>query len=179
LSEPGEIAARHWQEIPERFPYARLGEWVVMPNHVHGIVIIDHPDGDSADPPGTDAIYRVSPDDSTDAIYRVSPVPPVSPDDGRDAMNRVSTTDGDRGGITGHHNPMLHDNLSRVMRWYKGRCTFEIRKTTPDFDWLERFNDHIIRDQAAYDRIEAYIVQNPQRWGEDRYHPDNPDHDDA
>ncbi|MEZ4829673.1 MAG: transposase [Bacteroidia bacterium] len=148
LSEPGEIAARHWQEIPERFPYARLGEWVVMPNHIHGIVIIDHPD----DPPGRDAINRVSTD---------------------------HTTVRDPGGITGHHNPMLYDNLSRVMRWYKGRCTFEIRKTTPDFNWQERFYDHIIRDQASYDRVEFYIRQNPQRWGDDRYHPNNPDHDDA
>ena len=41
----GELADRYWYEIPERFPYARLDAWVVMPNHVHGILIIDKPAG--------------------------------------------------------------------------------------------------------------------------------------
>jgi hypothetical protein len=34
------IAERCWQEIPEHFPVVVLDEWVVMPNHVHGIIII-------------------------------------------------------------------------------------------------------------------------------------------
>ena len=31
------------------------------------------------------------------------------------------------GGFAGIKNPMLHDNISRVIRWYKGRCSFEKR----------------------------------------------------
>src|SRR3990172_3298186 len=40
LSSIGNIASRYWQEIPNHFPHVQLDEYVVMPNHVHGIVII-------------------------------------------------------------------------------------------------------------------------------------------
>lgn len=40
LSSIGEIAKKCWEEIPERFPTVRLDEHVIMPNHVHGIIII-------------------------------------------------------------------------------------------------------------------------------------------
>lgn len=45
LSEMGKIADKCWLEIPEHFPFVKLGNHIVMPNHVHGIVIIDKPDG--------------------------------------------------------------------------------------------------------------------------------------
>ncbi len=44
LSEIGKIANRCWKEIPDHFPFVKLGEFVVMPNHVHGIIVIDKKD---------------------------------------------------------------------------------------------------------------------------------------
>ncbi len=43
LSEIGKLAEKFWQEIPEYFPFVTLDEFVVMPNHVHGIIVIDKP----------------------------------------------------------------------------------------------------------------------------------------
>ena len=40
LSEAGQIAAECWRAIPQHFPHVALDEWVVMPNHVHGIIAI-------------------------------------------------------------------------------------------------------------------------------------------
>ncbi|MBU0577734.1 hypothetical protein KJ742_01010, partial [Patescibacteria group bacterium] len=47
LSDVGCLAAKFWQDIPNHFPFVRLDQWVVMPNHVHGIVVIDNPHSDS------------------------------------------------------------------------------------------------------------------------------------
>ncbi len=44
LNEIGKIANDCWLEIPEHFPFVKLGNHVIMPNHVHGIVVIDKPD---------------------------------------------------------------------------------------------------------------------------------------
>ncbi len=44
LSEIGKMAVKYWDEIPQHFPFVKLGAFVVMPDHVHGIVIIDKPD---------------------------------------------------------------------------------------------------------------------------------------
>lgn len=42
LSAMGEIVDKYWNEIPKHYPLARLDEYVIMPNHIHGIIeIID------------------------------------------------------------------------------------------------------------------------------------------
>jgi putative transposase len=41
LSEIGRLAQKYWYQIPDHFPFVKLDEFVVMPNHVHGIIIID------------------------------------------------------------------------------------------------------------------------------------------
>lgn len=41
LNQIGELADRYWYEIPEHFPFVELGNFVVMPNHIHGILIIN------------------------------------------------------------------------------------------------------------------------------------------
>jgi putative transposase len=61
-SDLGQYAHECWQVIPNHFLFVRLGAFVVMPNHVHGIIIIDKPiDGD---------------DDCRDAKFCVSTAPP-------------------------------------------------------------------------------------------------------
>lgn len=41
LSPLGQWADDCWQAIPDHFPFVELGEYVVMPNHVHGVVVIN------------------------------------------------------------------------------------------------------------------------------------------
>jgi putative transposase len=41
LNECGEIIAETWQWLAIQYPYIELGAWIVMPNHFHGILIID------------------------------------------------------------------------------------------------------------------------------------------
>ena len=43
LAPLGQAAWDCWFAIPEHFPFVLLDEFVAMPNHVHGIVIIDKP----------------------------------------------------------------------------------------------------------------------------------------
>lgn len=42
LSPIGEYAQNFWMEIPKHFPFVELGNFVVMPNHTHGILIINN-----------------------------------------------------------------------------------------------------------------------------------------
>jgi REP element-mobilizing transposase RayT len=41
LSEFGYIASQIWYEIPVHFPFIDLDAFVVMPNHIHGIIVIN------------------------------------------------------------------------------------------------------------------------------------------
>lgn len=44
LSKTGEIAAQHWNNITVYYSNIELDEFVVMPNHVHGIIVIKNCD---------------------------------------------------------------------------------------------------------------------------------------
>ncbi|MBN1387952.1 MAG: transposase [Bacteroidales bacterium] len=125
LNDDGKIAEKYWKNIPERYNYAFLDSYVIMPDHIHGIIQIKK-----------------------------------NIKNCRDAINRVST----KGGITEGNNPMLNDNISRIINWYKGRVTFEIRKKNPRFSWQPRFNDHIIRNKQSLKKIRKYILNNPVNW---------------
>lgn len=79
--------------------------------------------------------------------------------DSKDAISRVST-----GGVIKNNNSMLYHNLSCIIRWYKGRTTFEIHKSNVKFVLQTRFYDHIIRDFDSYLMIKEYIQNNPAKW---------------
>lgn len=132
-----------WQKIPDQFSYVALDEFVVMPDHFHGIVLIRKDAGIS--------------DAGGDAINRVCTDPDENPQGICDDQQK------NRGGVTGDKNPMLHENLSRVIRWFKGRASFEIRKIEPGFAWHERFHESIIRDDEALQKIRRYIRENPEK----------------
>lgn len=40
LNEWGRIAEARWQEIPKHFPHVELDQFVIMPNHMHGILFL-------------------------------------------------------------------------------------------------------------------------------------------
>lgn len=42
LNDAGQIANQCWNEIPMHFPNVILHEYIVMPNHIHGIIQLTH-----------------------------------------------------------------------------------------------------------------------------------------
>ena len=40
LNAAGRVASTQWLQLAYRFTNLELGEWVIMPNHVHGILVI-------------------------------------------------------------------------------------------------------------------------------------------
>ena len=151
LSEMGQMADELWKKIPEQFPYVKLHKHVIMQDHMHGIIEISKtgsitsPDAESLETHSVKTRYIASPvlPDTKSASHASSPASPT------------------KGGITGNQNPMLQQNIPRIIRWYKGRCTFEIRKKHPHFKWHTKYYDRIIRNEKGFYNIEKYIEMNP------------------
>ena len=40
LNQAGEMVKRVWDELPDRFPNIEMDAFVVMPNHIHGIIVV-------------------------------------------------------------------------------------------------------------------------------------------
>ena len=165
LSEIGKLVEQFWIEIPNQFLFIELGNFVIMPNHVHGIIIINKLHTNSQ---VETRFISSNNSNTTDETRFIS-------------SNNSNTTDETRliaslqeqpiknGGFAGDKNPMFHENISKIIRWYKGRCSFEIRKIHADFGWQSRFHDHIIRNANSFENIQNYIQENPERWENDKF----------
>jgi putative transposase len=111
LSAAGLMLDLWWHKLPDKFPTVALDTYVIMPDHLHGIVWLQ--------PSSTEA-----------------------------------TT------------------LGTTIQWFKTMTTNAyirgVRDATwPAFDrrlWQRDYYEHIVRDEAALERIRAYIAANPARW---------------
>lgn len=160
FSPAGCIAAQEWRRTPEVRPYVRLGAWIVMPNHVHGLIGITtespgHDDatgtdtsecdgsnttGDDGDSDGADASHR-SGSKSTDPTpvdgsrHAQSNSPKSVP---VDASRRDASTQENTGGSNDEFRLHAH-SLGAIIGQYKSVCTKRIRAACrPDFGWQSR-----------------------------------------
>jgi len=150
FNEIGRIAQDCWLEIPEHFPFVKLGNHVVMPNHVHGIVVIDKPDDER--------------NDKSDG--RNVPNVPNAPNVETPNLG-VSTTAKRTNAASEKWNP---GTLGVIVNQYKRAVTIRARKIHVDFAWQPRFHDHIIRDERSFQKITEYIINNPLNWSNDQFH---------
>ena len=145
LSEIGEMADLFWNEIPKHFPFVELCEYVVMPNHVHGIIIIDKPNGGNGKAIGNAIV-------ETDFV---------------ETQNFASLRPQQ------HHQVNAFgpqsQNLASIIRGYKTGVKKYATINRIDFAWQPRFHDHIIRNNDSLNRIANYILNNPLNWAEDKF----------
>ena len=152
LNEVGKIAEKCWFEIPKHFPNTELDIFQIMPNHMHFVLRILDAEDIGGNRRG--AIYCAQ---TNNAINQ-------------GAINCAPTG----GGFSGAKSPLLNPNsLSKIIRWFKGRITFEVRKSGFGFEWQRNYYEHIIRNEQSYNEIYNYIQSNPQTWDRDRNNPTN------
>ncbi len=168
LSPIGKLAHEFWAEIPDHFPFVKLHAFVVMPNHVHGIIEISNNTGET--------LHATSVTDAKDAKDVRDATSVTDAKDAKDAMDVRDVRDAK---LVGEGCDFKNEkmaaispkkgSLASIVRSYKSAVSKEARKIKPSFKWQTRFYDHIIRDDQAYIRISNYIDNNPRKWGEDKF----------
>ncbi|NCC74287.1 MAG: hypothetical protein EOM06_12955 [Sphingobacteriia bacterium] len=185
LSEPGIFAEKFWYEIPYHFPFVILDAFVVMPNHIHGIIIINKDDDGrgkitQTSNKTTKTIAQTSesaqtPEPGVCIPFRQNPFQSVQPPDSGGSPSELPPSESslqppDSGAPTGGKNPKWKPAiLGVILNQYKRMCTINIRKINPDFEWQPRFHDHIIRNEREYYTIRNYIINNPTNWDKDKF----------
>jgi REP element-mobilizing transposase RayT len=151
-SPMGGIVQRCWDAIPEHMPMVVLDACIVMPNHMHGIIVItertDVPPrvGAGNFPP----LRGMEPDPT-------GPPPPDDPDAPRKRPIAI----------------MVKNSLGHIMQTFKAAVSRQVYRDglllggTPV--WQRGYYEHIIRDDGEWMRIADYIRDNPANWGKDRF----------
>jgi putative transposase len=138
LSRVGVAAQDSWRQIPEHHEGVELDYYQIMPNHVHGILILGACE-DANNEVRRDVQLNV-PTDNGGPLYSSR----------REAMSALSPKKG---------------SLSVIIRTFKAAVTTHARiHGFSSFGWQERFHDHIIRNDADLTRIREYIANNPLQW---------------
>jgi len=151
MSPLGQIVDDCWWSIPEHFPNIKLGAAVVMPNHIHGIIIIHENDG-AGKKTRVGATQWAAP--TTMGQKTINPT------------GAPSTPTRPKGPTRGSLGAILGATKMAITR----RAERELNSANI---WQRNYYEHILRDQADWERITAYIIDNYLNWVEDEENPVN------
>ena len=144
LNDAGKMVEQIWNKIPNDFNHTRLHEFIIMPNHTHGIIEIT-----PATPVGADSIS--------------APMDTV-PTDTRAEMDSAPTSLVAVAGI-----PQIIQSFKRCSTI--AYINMVKQNILPPFDkrvWQRNYWEHIIRNENEYYRIAQYIMDNPKKWALDK-----------
>ncbi len=148
LSEIGKWTAKQIEQTAViRQNDVEIPMFVVMPNHVHLIVVYNRvvPCRDASNASACRDTSNVSADNVPDNVSA----------DARGASLRFGPQSG---------------NLASVVRGIKSAVTKYANEHDIPFAWQPRFHDHIIRNQIEMNHIANYIQNNPMKWELDRFY---------
>ena len=195
LNEAGKMVEMEWLALGERFPAIRLHEYIVMPNHFHGIIEIvgsplvgDHRN-EKGQPQGiapTSAPGNAP--TSAPGIGQpqgIAPTPPpgnaptAPPGIGQPQGIAPTPTSAQKtvGEIMGAFKSITTGKYIEGVKKHKCVCINNKTCTCSGwkiFDkklWQRNYWEHIIRNEESYQRISQYILKNPAKWVEDQLHP--------
>ena len=137
-NEFGEIVARTWNDLPNHNPHVILDAFVVMPNHVHGIIVI------------VDDLFVGA---------GSKPAQSTTVQSGSETAPAIGKTTARRHGL---------QEIVRQFKTFSARRINAVRGTPGETVWQRNYYEHIIRNEPALHRIREYIRNNPVQWHLDR-----------
>ena len=156
LSAAGEIVSCVWRRTPMVRPGIEMDAFVIMPNHLHGIVSIRFCRGDSVNRP-----MDIGEDGRATRPHGGRQIISAEADD---LCCRVAPT-----------TPTLKPNtIGAIVSQFKSISTKIIRESAfSGFYWQRNYYEHIIRNGSELSQIRKYILENPADWDEDQDNPKN------
>ncbi len=192
LSECGRIIDEYWQEIPRHFFAVYLDKFIVMPDHMHGIIIINKnkkindasPFIGFQDISGKDGAMPEKPiltnRSGRDGAMPEKPI--LTNRSGRDGAMPEKSISTNRSGRDGAM-PRLYNGTKKIVLPIPGSLpvivgSFKsitaklIHQCNPDFNWQTRYYDRIIKNETELFNVRQYIKNNPLNWEIDRNNQD-------
>jgi REP element-mobilizing transposase RayT len=147
LNEYSIILKDCWFDLPNHYPNIKLDAFCIMPNHIHGIIVIDNP------------------------VIVETGLKPVSTTHSQPVyMNSTNSTDPiktEPAIIIERHGLF---EFVRALKTFSARRINLLKQEIGHSVWQSRFHDHIIRDDDSLQRIREYIVNNPTTWQDDKFY---------
>jgi REP element-mobilizing transposase RayT len=153
-NEFGNVARDEWFKTTQLRPNVQLyeDEFVVMPNHIHGIIwIVDNSDT------------------SVGAERRSA----LSRNENRPGLNMTTSIRAEQRSAPTNNRHVISGSLGAIVRGYKSAVAYRInalRDTRSVPVWQRNYYEHIVRNDVDHQNIWDYMQTNPQRWDDDQLH---------
>lgn len=160
LSPAGEAVRSAWAGLQERFSNVVLDDFIIMPNHVHGIVFIVSQQRDRNRGTVDQGAMNCAP---TEAVDKTGCVGARFIAPGFIAPHGAAPHPGDQG-----------PPLGEIVRTFKAVSTRLIRRYHPGTPvWQRNYYERVVRNDAELDGVRWYIAENPLKWHLDADNPNN------
>jgi len=155
LSQEGIAVEKTWNQLTEHIKHIKLHEFIIMPNHIHGIIeILDDPE-EGANSAGTNFVGTNFVGTNFVRAIQESPqrkMPqPTTPQQMNIKQRRKM-------------------KLSKIIGKFKmlsAKSINIIRENGGGAVWQRNYYEHIIKDEDSYRKISEYIKNNPILWDKD------------
>jgi len=154
LNELGKLAKQEWLNTPIIRENISLGEFQLMPNHMHGIIQINFSKGNPEDT----GKFK-SPSETIGAIirgFKGAATTKIKNLIREYRLNNKSGT-GELQFAPKQFAPKQFDSINSI----------DLNKSI----WQRDYFEIIIKDARAYQNISQYIINNPKKWNEDKFNP--------
>jgi REP element-mobilizing transposase RayT len=150
LNDFGRIADDEWQDLTIRFMHIELDAYVVMPNHMHGIIFINSITPEVKNLATNTAVLNQITGKTENTGAQVA------------CVNRAST---------------IGNMISAYKSLVVNKCLDKFKIIYPDQlmgnIWHSGYYENIIRNEQAYANISNYIRENPANWKGDKFFRDD------
>ncbi len=140
LNRYGEIVQAAWFDLPRHYRHVELGAFVVMPNHVHGIIILNGT-GRGGSVPGQPSV-AAGMKSGTASVPEKTKTRPYSKQHGL-------------------------PEIVRAFKSFSARRVNVLRRMEGTPVWQRNYYEHIIRNQQDLELTWLYIESNPAQWDTD------------
>jgi REP element-mobilizing transposase RayT len=156
LNDAGRMVQTVWDEIPQYYPGIETDEFIIMPTHIHGIIVI------------VGAGPRACPDDAGHPPHTGHPRGGAPTFKGQSSNNQQPQGVG--------HTMSLPDLVHRLKTLTTKRFADGVKQhgwqPFPGKLWQRNYYEHVIRNGDELNRARIYIINNPQKWAIDQHNPE-------
>ena len=155
LNNIGKIVEEEWTKTKEIRKNVDLDYYIIMPNHLHGIIILNGR-GELNSPKGNG-------ERSSQIKENVGATRWVARDKEEKAIQRIAPT----------KETLIPNSLGSIIGQFKSTVTKRLRKLSGDpklIVWQRNYYEHIIRNELDLYNIRQYILNNPLKWELDKYY---------
>jgi putative transposase len=172
MNRPGRVARDFWAQVPIHFPNVSIDAFVIMPNHLHAIIVIHESKTAGCTEQGGETPPLPSRRDE-DRGCGDGETLPERPDE-RSALSEVAA--GAPSLPSQPQSQIRRPTLGQIVAYYykyqTARQINQVRRSPGNRFWQRNYWEHIIRDETSLNHIRDYILTNTARWAEDQLHPD-------